>query len=281
MRLAEVEATIACLALGLDPAMGQAHAVRQGRPAASLDLMEAVRGVVEECVLTLIRDLTVRKAWFFEAPDGEVRLRPPLSHELADVLLPILRESVAAPAERIASMIAEAAEGEVKVPTVLSSERRGKARRPRRPKFSHHCHGCGVAMPEHQRHRAWCDLCLPTARTERGLSTVGPARRRKRPARSDYGRKQDYRRAESMAAVRAAEQDWERQHAGMARPLPSEFAPIREALLEIPLQRISEAIGVSQTAASKIRSGKLVPHLRHWEALSQMATNVHSEATLR
>jgi CRISPR-associated endonuclease Cas1 len=100
-RLAEVESTIACLALGLDPAMGLAHAVRQGRPSASLDLMEAVRGVVEECVLTLIRDRTLRKAWFFETAEGEVRLRPPLSHELAEVVLPILRESVAAPAERI------------------------------------------------------------------------------------------------------------------------------------------------------------------------------------
>jgi CRISPR/Cas system-associated endonuclease Cas1 len=60
MRLAEVESSIACLALELDPAMGLAHAVRQGRPSASLDLMEAVRGVVEEAVLTLIRDRTLR-----------------------------------------------------------------------------------------------------------------------------------------------------------------------------------------------------------------------------
>jgi hypothetical protein len=120
--------------------------------------------------------------------------------------------------------------GEVKVPTLLSAERLGKVRRPRRPRFAHACHGCGVAMPEHKRHRAWCDLCLPSARTERGLSTADPARRRKRPPRTDYGRKQEYRRAESMAAVRAAEQEWEREHRGMARPLPSEFASIREAL---------------------------------------------------
>jgi hypothetical protein len=272
MRLAEVEATIACLSLGLDPSMGLTHAVRQGRPAASLDLMEAVRGVVEETILTLIRDRTLRKAWFFETPEGEVRLRPPLSHELAEVLLPILRESVAGPAERMASMIAEAADGEVKVPTALSSERLGKVRRPRRPKFAHACHGCGVAMPEHQRHRAWCDLCLPTARTDRGLSSVGRARRRKRPPRSDYERKPDYRRAESVAAVRAAEQEWEREHRGMARPLPSEFAPIREGLRGCPLQRIMEAIDVSRTAASKIRSGQLVPHVRHWETLAKLSS---------
>ncbi len=74
-----------------------------------------------------------------------------------------------------------------------------------------------------------------------------------------------------MAAVRATEQEWERDHRGMARPLPSEFARIREALSGIPLRRIAESIGVSQTAASKIRSGKLVPHVRNWEALANLA----------
>jgi hypothetical protein len=75
-----------------------------------------------------------------------------------------------------------------------------------------------------------------------------------------------------MAAVRAAEQEWEREHRGMRRPAPSEFAPIRQALSGIPLQRIVEAIDVSRTAASKIRSGQLVPHMRHWKILSELAT---------
>jgi hypothetical protein len=81
------------------------------------------------------------------------------------VLLPILREALAPVAEQLASMIAEAADGEVKVPIVLSSERRGMARRLRRARFAHACDGCGVAMHEHQRHRAWCDACLPNAKT--------------------------------------------------------------------------------------------------------------------
>jgi hypothetical protein len=75
-----------------------------------------------------------------------------------------------------------------------------------------------------------------------------------------------------MAAIRAAEHEGERDHRGIARPLPSEFAPIRETLSSIPLQQISEAIDVSRTAASKIRSGKLVPHVRHWEALARLGS---------
>jgi hypothetical protein len=53
---------------------------------------------------------------------------------------------------------------------------------------------------------------------------------------------------------------------------PSEFAPIRETLAGIPLKRISQALGVSMTAASKIRSGQLVPDVRHWESLSELAS---------
>jgi hypothetical protein len=74
-----------------------------------------------------------------------------------------------------------------------------------------------------------------------------------------------------MAAIRAAEQEWEREHRGMARPLQSEFAPIRDALSGMPLQRIVEAIDVSRAAASKIRSGQLVPHARRWGVLAKLA----------
>jgi hypothetical protein len=58
---------------------------------------------------------------------------------------------------------------------------------------------------------------------------------------------------------------------GQLFPFESRFlAPIREALSGIPLQRIMDAIDVSRTAASKIRSGKLVPHVRHWETLGSL-----------
>lgn len=47
-RFAEIEATIACTALGLDPSMGVLHADRAKRPAFVLDLMETARGLVEQ-----------------------------------------------------------------------------------------------------------------------------------------------------------------------------------------------------------------------------------------
>jgi hypothetical protein len=38
----------------------------------------------------------------------------------------------------------------------------------------------------------------------------------------------------------------------------------------MPLAKIEAAIGVSRPAASKIRSGQLVPHVRHWIALAEV-----------
>jgi hypothetical protein len=43
------------------------------------------------------------------------------------------------------------------------------------------------------------------------------------------------------------------------------------SLAGMPLAKIEAAIGVSRTAARKIRSGQLVPHVRHWEVLAELS----------
>jgi CRISPR-associated endonuclease Cas1 len=271
MKLCEIEATTSCLALGLDPSLGVLHADRASRPSLTLDLMETARGVVEETVLQLVETRTFRKAHFTEGANGEIRVRAPLSHELIEVLCPILADRLAPTAERMAAMIATAAQGEVSIPTVLSSERKGKTAKPRTARFRTTCHRCGGTLPPGR--SAYSDDCFPLARTERGLSEVGPAPRRKKRTRiaEAYGSTADYQRAETMAQLRAQEQEWERAHQGMRRPSRDEFEPIRAALAGMPLARIEGAIGVSRTAASKIRSGQLVPHVRHWEVLAKLA----------
>jgi hypothetical protein len=79
--------------------------------------MEAGRASVEETVLPRIDQRTFRKADFTETPTGEVRVRPPLSHELVTTLAPILRDRLAPAAERMAQMIARASDGKTEVPT--------------------------------------------------------------------------------------------------------------------------------------------------------------------
>jgi CRISPR-associated endonuclease Cas1 len=270
--IGQSEATTALLALGLDPSMGVGHATRQSRPAAALDLMEACRGTIEETVIALLRDRTFVKRDFVESASGEIRLTAPLSHEVARVLSPRIRDRLAPVVEQMASMISEGADVDrVTVPTPLSGASRGKIRARRSTRFARHCHGCGQRLPEGLQHRSYCDECLPEARKERDLSEVGTARRRTRPPRRDYATSSAELRAETMRGRVAEQQAWERENRGTRRPDPLEFAPIREGLDGVLLDRIAQAIGVSRTAAGNIRNGRLVPHIRHWPTLAELA----------
>jgi hypothetical protein len=69
---------IGCLTIGAPP----------GPAGSALDLMEAGRATEEEIVLALMDQRTFRRADFTETHTGEVRARPPLSHELVTTLAP-------------------------------------------------------------------------------------------------------------------------------------------------------------------------------------------------
>ncbi|MGH9043811.1 MAG: CRISPR-associated endonuclease Cas1 [Acidimicrobiales bacterium] len=123
LKLAEIEASIALLGVGLDPGIGWGHATLRGRPAAALDLMETARGVVEEQVLRLAGEASFRKVDFSEAPDGQVRLRAPLTHQLAEAVMPRCAERLAPVAEALARRVG--AHGGVEATTPLTNRREG------------------------------------------------------------------------------------------------------------------------------------------------------------
>jgi hypothetical protein len=54
--------------------------------------------------------------------------------------------------------------------------------------------------------------------------------------------------------------------------LTNEFyeTKIQPLLANIPRSAISRALGVSKTYAGEIRTGKSLPHPRHWQALAQL-----------
>ncbi|MFQ5597404.1 MAG: type I-C CRISPR-associated endonuclease Cas1c [Nitrospiria bacterium] len=61
--------------VGLDPQMGFLHAVRPGRAALALDLMEEVRSILaDRLALTLINRRQIRKTHFIDRPGGAVHL---------------------------------------------------------------------------------------------------------------------------------------------------------------------------------------------------------------
>ena len=61
--------------MGLDPQMGFLHAIRPGRAALALDLMEEVRSVLaDRLALTLINRKQITKKHFIERPGGAIHL---------------------------------------------------------------------------------------------------------------------------------------------------------------------------------------------------------------
>ena len=79
----EAEARIAALAVGLDPVLGLLHADRPNRDSLACDLMEPVRPAVDRYVLELLNRRSFTKEDVFELLDGQCRLLPPLTHDLA------------------------------------------------------------------------------------------------------------------------------------------------------------------------------------------------------
>jgi len=259
MRLAEIETTLACHALGLDPYLGLAHANHPHRPAFVLDLMETVRGVVEETVWQLTMSRTFRKADFGEGSNGEVRLLNPLTHQLATALLPSLRTAVAPVAEDVAQTLLEAVDSTATVPTPLTRRnhraqqavRREGVRPERRtpPAMTQlwTCPQCGGPVSNNKHVR--CQDCI-NADPRQTAELRG-------------------RRGNAIAARKRTNTAWQ-EAGGLGDFDPNAWEHIAAGLKTVKLNDITKATGLSKGFASTIRSGKYRPHPSHWPALAAL-----------
>jgi CRISPR-associated endonuclease Cas1 len=84
--LLEAETRLACLTVGLDPALAVLHADTRGRDSLPLDLMEAARPHVDRYLLALLRDRVFQLSEFHHTRQGSVRLLPPLTKELIETM---------------------------------------------------------------------------------------------------------------------------------------------------------------------------------------------------
>ncbi|HLM21748.1 MAG TPA: CRISPR-associated endonuclease Cas1 [Propionibacteriaceae bacterium] len=259
MRLAEIETTLACHALGLDPYIGLAHANHPHRPAFVLDLMEAVRGVVEETVWQLTMSRTFRKADFAEGPTGEVRILPPFSHAFAAGLLPSLRAAVAPVAEDVAKTLLDATHHTGTVPTALT----------RRNSKSSVLAGGGLARSKRPRSTAtqlWtCPQCGAAVNNSKHVRCQGCINADARQTTEIRGR-----RGNAIAARKRAYRAWEKA-GGLGDLDPNTWNRIAAGLKTVKLSDIMQVTGVSKSFASTIRSGKYRPHVSHWPALAVLA----------
>jgi hypothetical protein len=139
---------------------------------------------------------------------------------------------------------------------------------------------CGVLLTwevDRQGTRAqYCAECTPERRREIGVAIqLTPASRNSTSPASAA------RRLAKNAAIRNAELEWERKHDRCAFDPAWFLAEIQPALAVVTLTTIAKETGMSTSAASKIRSGKRVPHPRHWEALASLVGLTKGEVELR
>jgi hypothetical protein len=219
----------------------------------------------------LLARRTFRKSDFVELSDGHVRLRAPLTHELAEAL-PSWSQAVAPWAEAVAHTFGRAMDGKYEPSTPLTRRRiRGaqalvKARKAwasaaTRSSVSHQrtsrakqpelwsCPDCGGKVTNHRHVR--CEQCIA-----------------KDPAQTPEVRG---RRGAAIAARKQALAEWERTNPGVVYDREMFRRDIWPGLATIPLAEIARAAGCSKASASDIRRGKRTPHLSTWPALATLA----------
>ncbi len=131
------------------------------------------------------------------------------------------------------------------------------------------CRTCGVVLQN--RRRKLCSGCWSVERrrlaTDRARAG-GAELSRRRLAGNDpsHNAAAAAKRRESLARSHAVQATWQLGDAAENIDLND----VLPQLGAVPLSRIAAATGLSISACSRIRSGGLRPHARHWSALAEL-----------
>ncbi len=304
-KLLEAEGTLAARAVGLDPGMGILHADMRGRQSLVLDLMEAARPIADRHVLRLAKAHPMRWRDFKEDERGVVRVLPPLSHRLAEAM-PSYAAAMGPIVQEVADVFAASSPYDVTLPRVWVQERhREISRKPhtlssgktfggsgpgvigvvprktqrQRPQPARQdpalpdpvCKMCGRTLPSEPDRRGtrarYCTDCTPERRAEIGrmIQAVPKQRRVTTPETTA-------RRVAANRSRRIGQLAWEKEHAGEAFDRSWYIDHVLPGIRALSLTSIAKAVGISTSAASKIRSGQRVPHPRWWKILRDIGS---------
>jgi hypothetical protein len=271
-RLLEVEATLSCQRLGLDPGLGVLHRDRRGRDSMSLDLIEPVRPDVDRWVLELLEGHTFTRDDFVETREGQVRL----THELAEVvteMMPVWAASIAPHAESVSLALVDQADGQVRRRTPLTGKPKSSSRRRTTPVPTPapvpRYVDCGAHVATHRQKR--CANCngphvtaLAHARAQRARDSLAKTRASGQdPTTTTEALR---KRAASVAANHVAMAGWQTAHPDQTADPDVYWTQIQPFLGAVSVSQIRRELGVSPALASKMRAGSLLPHVRHWDA---------------
>jgi len=244
--LLEAEARIAALAVGADPMLGLMHTDTRNRDSLVFDLMEPIRPAVDACLLDLLSTRVFTKDTFFEGLDGSCRLLPPLTTELAALTKQWAR-LVLPVAQEVAKALLEAERPDKPPVRIMTLDGRRSA--------AHPVGGQGMSSRPRRGQR-------PVGRE----FTKGDVSYRKPQRSPEAGAK----RRRAMREVLRADRAWARKH----REIP-DVAFYRQEVLPgiqgVKLTQLAAQTGLTKSACSRIRSGEVVPHARHWTTLAELA----------
>ena len=269
--LAEFECRIALLAMGLDPGLGWSHRDHPYRDSAALDMLEAIRPDVDLWLSDQLSSHIFARRDFHELDTGHIRLAPHTARMVAESVLPLAQGAVAAIAESVARMLSP--DGRMIRARLTNADRaRGRGKGRARTKIAAGCRECGVVLDDPE--RLVCDECLrdvDAARTVK-LKAAGKAKLAEMRASADDPSKSAEAKAKRGEALRrqwALQKSWD-----AANPGPHDVERYRQdiwpGLSAVPVAEIAQATGLSKVSARDIRSGRQVPHPRHWVALERL-----------
>jgi CRISPR-associated protein Cas1 len=266
----ESESRLAIAALGLDPGLGVLHSDTLGRDSLACDVMEPIRPDVDAYVLRWIRHQTLRREWFFEQRDGSCRLMGSFVTRLSETA-PTWGNAVAPVAEGLARSLWTTTTkrgGRRRLATRLTQERRREAKGqsvipkpvppPRPDSF---CRDCGAEI---RRGSTFCARCAVKGNVER-LTKV--ARNGRIAAQSDHAQQL---RSKTQLGHAKAIANWRASDLPVWLNEGAYRCEIQPALKSVTLAVLASTLKVSIPYAVNIRSGRRIPHQRHWQALARL-----------
>ena len=265
--LLESEARLAAAALGLDPGLGVMHFDSPTRDSLASDLMEPLRPCVDAYLLDWITRSPLRREWFFEQRDGNCRLMGSFAQRLSETAA-TWASAVAPLTEQIsrifsASIPKRSRQMFPSTRLTHNSRREGRGIAPNLsveapPRLETLCRNCGKRT-----HRAeYCGDCSPRRDRLINAAKLGRIATHSPKAEALRGATQSRQRAAERAWDPADLPEWLTEDVYREKILPQ--------LATVTVRTVMEALQVSKPYATNIRSGKRVPHPRHWETLSRL-----------
>ena len=268
--LLESEARLALATLGLDPGIGVLHYDSRTRDSLACDLMEPIRPKVDCYLLDWLKRGAINRQWFFEETDGNCRLVDTLAARLSETSN-IWAHGLAPFAEGISRSLWTMTSKKDRIDgpaTRLTQVRKREGREllpqqpiQKTPSLPTLCQVCGKTIKAEFK---YCAKCVPTISKENILKASKLGRL------ATHMPEAQARRAETQRRQNAALKAWNPSDKPKWLDERVYKQRIQSRLTGVMVPTIMKALSVSEPYGLRIRSGRCIPHPRHWLNLARL-----------